>query len=268
MKKYLMCLVLVIAVALVAKTAMAIPLLRPGGPVPPNDLQDVLDSITVAPTPLSSSVNVTTDYIADLNDNNWSITGAGGSVATIIIELAGAAPTNNFGIYDPTNIGALVQVFAGGNVAGDQAVISIKSDGSVFLNFADTGVDFAGNLLGFYLDATAIGANGGFWYSNTALNADQTDHMLAYQGTNTDTVQIHHTIAPGLWTNNEYILAWEDLTAAAMDQDPLGNPVGDYDDFVVMVESVHNVVPEPSFILLLGSLLIGLGLLDRKRYMK
>ena len=92
------------------------------------ELQGVLDNITVDS---DSSIDVTTDALADSIDSYWSITASGGSIATMIIELAGYASGNTFGIYsgDP-----YVELFAGANEAGDQAVLSIKADGSVYVN--------------------------------------------------------------------------------------------------------------------------------------
>lgn len=212
-------------------------------------LQDVLDDITTAPVAGDSSVDVTTDEIVDDFDSLWEITGAGGSVSTMIIELASLKNTNLFGVYDPTTM-TTVQLFSGLEGAGAQVLLSIGVDGSVSVNFADTGTDFAGNKFGFYLDSSA-GGGGGFFYSDTDLNSDDADHLYVYQGTDTDTVQLPGKAA-GLWTDNEFVLAWEDLDFASTD--------ADYTDMVLMIESVLPI-PVPGAALL-G--LLGLGAAGRK----
>ena len=95
--------------------------------------------------------------------------------------------------------------------------------------------------------------------------------MGAYRGTG-DTVQLS-TLPQGPWTDNEYILAFEDLHAQHW-----GNQNGtndgfpewsdtepDYTDMVVMVESVLPTIPAPGAIVL-GGIGIGLvGWLRRRR---
>ncbi len=205
-------------------------------------LQGVLDGITEGGP---SSVDVTADELADaaldgtLNDSYWSVGAAGGSLSTVIVELAGFAGTNRFGIYDMADSTNSYELFDGDATTGSQVLLSIMLDGSVRVNFADTGIDFAGNKFGFYLDATAGNENDdSVFYSDTSLNGDGIDHMYAYRGVG-DTVQIAG-FAAGLWEDNEFILAFEDLR---------GGGDRDYTDFVLMVESV-SPVPVPGAILL------------------
>jgi hypothetical protein len=271
MKKILICLAVIAALTMVVGRAMAGPVYFGDGGVA---LQGVLDGITLNP-PGASSVDVVNDALDDGSDSTWAIHGSGGSVSTLIIELASWASTNTFGIYDPTNSGTRVQIFGGGATSGSQALLSILADGSVIVNFLDTGVDFAGNNFGYYVDSTAAPQpwTGGVWHSDSSLNVDGMDHMYAYLGQG-DTIQIL-PFSPGVWDTDEYVLAFEDLHSTHWgnqntinDGFPEWSDIEpDFTDHVVLVESV-DPVPEPSIILLLGSLLIGLGLLERRRYMK
>jgi hypothetical protein len=269
MRKFALCLAVLSMLLLVTGTTMAA-VFGDGGA----SLQGTLDGITIAPNPGISSVNVLTDDLPDMIDSYWGITGTGGSVSTLVIELASFASTNTFGVFDATNPMTKAQLFDGAATTGSQVTLSITSLGDVYINHVDTGIDFGGTYFGFYMDSRLghPGWTGGLWYSDTSLNVDGMDHMYAYQGKNIDTVQISPW-GPGLWTDSEFVIAFEDLH-----QMHWGNQNGindgypewsdvepDFSDMVVMVESVQPI-PEPCTLLLLGLGLVGVAGIGRKKF--
>lgn len=209
-------------------------------------LQSALDNITVGGT---SGINVQTDQV--INDETWAISAASGSVSTLIVEMTGFAYTNSFGIYDVSNPANYVELMDGPSAPGSQTLVNIMADGEVRVNFTDTGTFFANNMFGFYIDVPGMGAR---WYSETGLNTDGVDHMVAYAGNDSDVLQLPG-FAPGLWQSTEYILAFEDM---------INGGDGDYDDFVAMVASIVPV-PEPGSLALLALALAGIGVSRRRR---
>lgn len=205
-------------------------------------LQTTLNNITTGGV---SSVNVNTDQVN--LDQYWQLTASGGSVATMIIELAGFADNNTFGVFDAANPSNKVTLFSGVASSGDQAVLSIKASGAVYVNLVNTGVVFASDNFGYFLSGP-----GGTFYSDAALNTDSTDHMVAFQGKG-DLVTLPGYLE-GSWTPDEYVLGWEDVA--------FGD--NDFDDMVVMVESVQPV-PEPTTLGLMGLGLLSLALLARRK---
>jgi hypothetical protein len=203
-------------------------------------VQDILNQVTVGPVPGVSHTIVGIDELT--YDAYWNGTAAGGSVATMVIEVAGARGINQFGLFDSASA-ATLEVFDGPAVAGDpsgRAIISFGAGGVLTAVALDGDVHtatFVGDSFGFYLNSPTTG--GGFFYSDTLKNTDGFDHMWAYRGKNIDKVQLPG-LAAGVWTPNEFVLAFED-TYGGGDQD--------HNDFVVMVESVVPV-PVPAAVLL------------------
>lgn len=225
-----------------------------------DSLQKILDDITVSGT---STVKVG-EALADSVDSYWSTTSTGGATTTLIIELAGYAASNTLGIYDMYDSSKKIQLFAGSADAGDRVTVQIWLNGQVAVSYynyqggmlvggsmtiyGDENGYFADDAFGFYMTT----GGGKTWYSDSDLNtaAGGGDQMLALRGEG-QSVKLPGA-SGGTWSTTEYVLAWEDL--------PYGSSDKDYNDMVVMVESIEPV-PVPAAVLL-G--VLGLGFAGRK----
>lgn len=250
MKKLVNLGIMTVAVLLFGGQAFAVPV-NVSGSNGETTLQGVLDGITVGG---DSSVNVTTDQMSP--SAYWSVNGSGGSFSQIVIEIAGNAGSNTFGIFDAANPGNQVELYSGADSMGDSATFGFLNGGGVWTSNTNNvvGSGFGGNLFGFYLDTP-----NGLFFSDSSLNSDDAAHMVGYRGGNGDTVQIADSM-PGLWGVNEYIFGWEDEAAPDWDWD--------YNDMVVVVESMTAVaVPAPGVLgfALVGLSLIGFGVVVRRR---
>lgn len=215
-----------------------------------SSLQGTFDALLGTAAPEAA-----TACVPDGADAAWTTTGSVAS-AQIIIELAGNAQSNTFGVYDLGNPGNQLMVFDGSAGPSAQATLQLKEtiDGWTVRVLGPhtsgwTSMAVSTSAFGFYLGT----ATQGTFFSDTALNADGIDHMYAYAGTGAPFLS--GPFAGDLFSVNDYILAWEDLA---------GGGDRDYQDFVALVTDV-TPVPLPTALWLLASGLISLAGVARRR---
>jgi hypothetical protein len=202
----------------------------------------------------ANTLSATTSCVDDGDDAAWSTVGSIGQI-DILLELAGNASTNVFGVYDLNNPNARLSVFDGADTVGDQAVLRLRQTVNGWrVSVQEVGASgwshqfISTSAFGFYLSVQGEGT----FYSQTSRNADGVDHLYAYQGT--DTPFLTGPLQGEFFSRQDYILAWEDL---------LGGGDGDYQDFVAVVQDI-TPVPLPPAVVLLISGLVGLAGVSRR----
>lgn len=218
-----------------------------------SSLQGSFDSLLGANT-----LNATTACLDDGEDDAWTTVGPVGEI-DIVLELAGNASTNSFGVYDLNDPNARLSIFEGNDVVGDQAILRLRQTVNGWRvsvqEVGDRGWShqfISTNAFGFYLSTQTQGT----FFSQSSRNADGVDHLYAYAGTGTPFLSgpLSDPLSGEVFSAQDYLLAWEDLA---------GGGDRDYQDFVAVVQDI-TPVPLPTPIVMLISGLVGLAGVSRR----
>jgi hypothetical protein len=216
-------------------------------------LQQSFDDLFGAAAP-DTGADCLDDGVGPGRDGVWQSTGR--SSATILLELAGFADFNAFGLYDPLNPANRLDVFAGRLGPGSTASLSfdnVAGGTRISMNIVGspnpaTSAVFASEAFGFLLSTP----DGNTFFSQSNLNADGADHSYAYRGGGEWFLR-----GAALGTQfgaHDAILAYEDLVHGD----------NDFQDFVVLVRGVEPI-PIPAAGYLVLSAFAGLARLRRSR---
>jgi hypothetical protein len=190
-------------------------------------LQGVIDARGNSLVDINSAADQLDTGIA----GNLTWTAIGTLQADLVIELAGFAPNNAFGIYNKADSSEKTVLFPGGASAGVTA--------SVIAPYA---------TFGFFLTNSVAGFT---WYSDPSLNAGGgLSHLVAYQGKGELLNLGDNPLSPvgsTLWDANSYLLGWEDMNPGDQDFNDMIAVVRD-----VRLTSVPLTVPDgvPTWLLL------------------
>jgi len=249
----------VFSLLLGAFAAQAAPINDRAGPVllgqnaHEDSLQVLLDDLT-----LSGGV----DTLADQSKAAIFTNVGGESVASFLLEVAGYADGNRFGIYEYGDTSNRAQIFGGADTPADQVLVSFLG-GDVFVNGGLAAADF-GSEFGFYIE-TKVGE---LFYSEDDQNRDGAQAVI-YEGSAADPT----VLEVGTRGNRKQVELGVDDVLVAFEDLRLRGSDHDYQDLVVLVSDVRAAgpayaTPEPKAALFFGigmMLLSGSGALRKQR---
>jgi hypothetical protein len=209
----------------------------------------VADNATLNTKILNQAGGVATDWTVSTSD--------AAHYSSLLIEMAGNANANEFGIYEIGNTANRLTVFTGpaapdlsAGAAQQLIVVTALGDTKVYLNsLAGSVIDLGGaTSFGFYLDTKASSPYGTYFSvaaDEFTSTGDTMQHVVALNVGDTLFGQAPYPTAG----QSGYIMGWEDSPPSLTDYD--------YQDMVVSLTALP--IPEPTTMIAGALLLLPFG---------